>query len=119
MTNAIYFRVLAEMQEGRLFTHDDLNKLIPEGSQISAYTIIRHMREYLNVVISFKHATKNTPAYWYIKPSDLAEYKKSPEKHIQNKVKQQEETSKKRDHSCIKGIANRRGNNFITETLIK
>lgn len=103
MTNAIYFRVLAEMQEGRLFTHDDLNKEVPEGCQIFASNILRRIREDSNDVISFKHATKNTPAYWYIK----------------NKAKQQEEASKNHNQSCIKEFATRRDNNFITEALTK
>ena len=99
----IHLFLLVQMKKGRLYTISDLNNLIPKGEHISADTIIHRARKHSKQEISYKHATKGKPAYWYIK----------------NKAKQQEEASKNRDQASIKEIANRRGNNFITEALTK
>ena len=99
----LHLFVLNQMKKARLFTISDLNNLIPKGEHISADTIIRRARKHSKQEISCKRATKGKPAYWYIK----------------NKAKQQEEASKNRDLACIKEIATRRDNNFITEALTK
>lgn len=112
---AITNHVLEQMLQGKAFTKSMLNSLIPDGMNKSSGDIIRVLHEHGSVEMSYSPMKQGVPAFWFINAYHRNEYLSTPERYMVLKAQREEETSLKRDISCIQGIINRRGRNFIND----